>query len=225
MKDLVLGSVQPSYLAWIPLFKRIKMSDVFVYLDDVEYSKNSFHNRNRIKTSQGALMLTVPILYKGHSTDFIKDMPINNNLNWAIKHWRSIEQSYSKTKYFNQLSPWLWENFYSKKWECLADLNIALIEFFRKFLKIKTKCYRSSTLNVEGEGNEKLVNLCKKLGATKFIVKPGTEHYHPKEFFKNHRIEFNYFTFKFKPYCQLYRKFIAGLSILDYVMNCGSNDF
>ena len=64
----ILGSVQPSYLAWLPLFARINASNVFVYLDNVEYSKNSFHNRNRIKTAQGELSLTAPVKYSGNST-------------------------------------------------------------------------------------------------------------------------------------------------------------
>lgn len=225
MNDLVLGSVQPSYLAWVPFFKRMQMSDVFVYLDDVEYSKNSFHNRNRIKTPQGSHTLTVPVLYKGHSRSFLQDMPINNGVRWANKHWRAIEQNYSKAKYFDQLGPLLWENIYSKKWEKLADLNIYLIEFFRNYLGIGVKCYRSSELNVNGQGNEKLINLCRELGATKFVVKPGTEHYHPRDFFEKYKVGFEYFTFKPETYLQLYGEFIAGLSILDYAMNCGPDSF
>jgi hypothetical protein len=222
---VILGCVQPSYLAWIPFFKRMQMSDVFVYLDDVEYSKNSFHNRNRIKTPQGSLLLTVPVLYRQHSKTYVKDMPINNNIQWASKHWRSIEQNYSKAKFFNQLGPLLYDNIYGKQWERLGELNIALIEIFKEFLGLSVRCHRSSDLVVAGQANDKLVNMCKKLGADKFIVKPNTENYHPKNVFEKHGIDFEYFVFNPTKYEQLYGNFIPNLSILDYVMNLGPNSF
>jgi hypothetical protein len=224
MSSRIMGSVQPSYLAWIPFSKRMQMSDVFVYLDDVEFSKNTFHNRNRIKTANGELTLTVPVSYGGNSRTFIKDMPINNKMKWSEKHWRSISLAYSKAKYFRDLQEPL-ESIYLKEWEFLGDLNIALIELLRKYLGIKTKCVRSSELNAEGENNEKLVNLCKILGVDKFIVKPGTNDYHPQEYFEERGIGFEYFTYKPEPYPQLYGDFIPGLSILDYAMNCGPESF
>lgn len=221
---MILGSVQPSYLAWIPLFERMKQSDIFVYLDDVKYSKNSFHNRNRIKTAQGDLTLTVPVLYKGNSQAFINQIKIDYRQNWNIKHWKSIEINYKKAKYFEIIAADI-NTILHKSWDNLADLNISLIEFFRKFLGITTKCYRSSEIAIPGEGNEKLVNLCKKLGASHFVVKPNTEDYHPKEYFQERGIEFSYLMGKNQIYQQLYGDFIGGLSILDYAMNCGPNSF
>jgi len=223
--DIIIGILQPSYLAWIPFFKRMIMSDIFIYLDDVEYSKNSFHNRNRIKTSNGSLTLTVPVLYKGNSSKTISEMPINNNNNWKSKHWRAIELNYTKSQYFSQIAPLLESNIYSKNWENLADLNIRIIELFKDFIGLSTKCFRSSKLNVTGSGNEKLVNICKHFNANKFIVKPGTENYHPKEIFLKNNISFEYFVFKPEQYKQLYGDFISGLSILDYAMNCGPSHF
>jgi hypothetical protein len=201
------------------------MSDVFVYLDDVEYSKNSFHNRNSIKTPQGKLLLTVPVLYKGYSKENICDIMIDNKKNWRQKHWHSVEMNYSKAKFFNQLSPLLYNHIYSREWNILGDLNIALIELFREFLGISVTCYRSSKLNLKGQSNEKLINMCNKLGTDKFIVKLNTEHYHPKEFFYKHGIDFIYFDYKSLCYKQLYSEFIPNLSILDYAMNCGPNSF
>lgn len=225
MPRQVLGSVQPSYLAWIPFYQRMCFSDVFVYLDDVQYSKNSFHNRNRIKTNQGPQTLTVPVLYKGNSGKHIKDMPINNETDWQKKHWRTIEQGYAKAPYFADLAPRLEKKFFGEKWTYLGDLNVGLIECFRDYLGIATPCYRSSELSVDGEANEKLVNLCKKLQAAAFIVKPGTEDYHPGEFFREHGIEFSLFSPPAEPYRQLHGDFVPGLSILDFAMNMGPNSF
>jgi len=217
---MILGCVQPSYLAWIPFFKRMQMSNVFVYLDDVEFSKNSSHNRNRIKSANGPLMLTVPVLHKGHSKDYICDININPNVNWSRTHWRTIEMNYKKAKYFEELAPLL-QKIYSQDRERLADLNIALIELFKDYLGLRIPTYRSSELSIPAENNEKLVKICQKLGATKFIVKPDTENYHPKSFFESYGISLEYFSYESQKYEQLYGEFIPDLSILDYAMNCG----
>ena len=217
---MLLGSVQPTYLPWLPFFKRMSVSDVFVYLDDVEFSKNSPHNRNRIKTASGPLMLTVPVRYKGNSRAFLHEMPVASSDSWAAKHWRSIQQSYSKAKHFSELAPIL-RPLYEREWGSLGDLNIAFIEAFREFLGIETPCYRSSALAVEGQGNQKLVNLCRRLGADRFIVKPGTHGYHPAEEFLPHGIGFEYFDYSVPPYPQLYGEYVPFLSVLDYAMNCG----
>lgn len=219
---MILGCVQPAYLAWIPFFKRMQMSDVFVYLDDVQYSKNSFHNRNRIKTASGDLLLTVPVLYKGSSKEYICNTRINNKVPWAKKHWRSIEINYSKAKYFNDLAPKLYE-IYSNDWEIISDINITLIEFFKSYLGISTPSFISSKLSLEGQANIKLVNMCKSLKAEYFIVKPGTEGYHPPDIFAANGIAFKYFIWQPESYKQLYGDFVSGLSILDFAMNCGPN--
>lgn len=224
MVSRVLGSVQPAYLAWIPFFQRMAESDVFVYLDDVKYSKNSFHNRNQIKTPQGPVHLTVPVRYTGHSDATIQDIGIDNTSDWTKKHWRTIAQSYSKAPFFPDLAPAL-EAVYGQTWTTLGPLNIALAELFREFLGIRTPCQASSALQVEGEANVKLVNLCRALGADGFIVKPGTEDYHPRAHFEPHGVGFRYFTPEPRIYPQLHGEFLKGLSILDYAMNCGPNSF
>lgn len=219
---MILGCVQPSYLAWVPFFERMRMSDVFVYLDDVEFSKNSSHNRNRIKSASGPLMLTVPVLHKGHSKDYIRDIQINNKVNWTKTHWRTIEMNYKKARYYDELAPLL-KKIYSREWENLADLNITLIELFKNYLGLKIPAHRSSELSIAAASNEKLVQMCRKLGATHFIIKPNTEDYHPPDFFKSHGISLVYFTAENRKYEQLYGNFIPDLSILDYAMNCGPN--
>jgi hypothetical protein len=224
MSGKVLGSVQPAYLAWMPLFERMKMSDVFVYLDDVEYSKNSFHNRNRIKTPDGPLVLTVPVLYSGNSKAFISQIRIDYTQNWQVKHLKSIQQNYQKAKYFEEVSGGL-QAILMNKQETLADLNVTLLEFFRNYLGIQTPCYRSSRISVEGTANEKLINLCRYFGADYFIVKPGTEDYHPVEFFRSRGVEFKLFTARNEAYPQLYGDFLPYMSVLDYAMNCGPNSF
>ena len=219
---MILGCVQPTYLAWIPFFERMQMSDVFVYLDDVQFVRRSPHSRNKIKLANGPLLLTVPVLSKGHRKARICDIKINHGRDWARSHWRSIELNYRKARCFEALAPLL-QAVYSQHWEKLADLSIALIELFKDYLGLAVPTYRSSELAIQAEGNEKLVKMCQMLGATKYIVKPNTEHYHPKSFFEAHGISFEYIVYGDQEYEQLYGEFMPGLSILDYAMNCGPN--
>ncbi len=217
---MILGSVQPSYLAWLPLFARMIASDLFVHLDDVEYSKNSFHNRNRIRNKQGDITLTVPVLYSGNSKSFLSEIEIDYKQKWQEKHFKTIQYAYNKAPYYKDLHDFL-EEFYSRKWSTLAELNIYFIDYMADYVGIKTPRYRSSNLGCDQKGNEKLVKICNKLGANRFIVKPGTDAYHPKEFFEKYEIGFSEFTFKALEYPQMNNSFIPNLSILDFVLNCG----
>ncbi len=221
---MILSCVQPSYLAWVPFFKRIISGDIFVYLDDVQYSKNSFHNRNYIKGSQGKILLTVPIKYKGYGHKYICKIRINNETNWGKKHWRSLEMNYSKAPYFSDLGKIVYEQIYDRDWEFLGDLSVSFIEIIKKYLGIDHKTYRSSELGIKNQGNQKIVEICKHLGVDSFLVKPNTESYHPKAFFNEQGIELVPFEPKSNPYPQQYGNFIPNLSILDYAMNCGPGE-
>lgn len=221
--SIVLGTVQPAYLAWIPFFQRMILSDVFIYLDDVEFSKNSAHNRNKIKSKSGAVTLTVPVRYAGNSKSDIKNLPIDNKLIWRKKHWRAIEMNYSKAPFFNEFGKILYEEVYSQDWEFLGHLNIHILEIIRKYLLISTVCRSSSSLNINLNNNEKLVEMCKIFGANKFLVKPGTNDYHPSNFFKDRGIGLKYFDYNYNEYNQVYDDFIPRLSIIDLIMNCGPN--
>lgn len=216
----ILSCLQPTYLPWIPFFERVILSDIFIILDDVEFSKNSNHNRNSIKTNSKQLLLTVPVKYKNHI--MIKDIEIDNKKNWKKKHWESIRQTYGKLLYFKNFSSEL-EEIYSKDWKYLSTLNIELIKFFVKYLKIKTNIFVSSNINVKGNSNQKLINLCKYFDADTFVVKKNTEHYHPEKIFLENNIEFKYISNKVFTYKQQGNNFIPSLSILDYISNCGSS--
>jgi hypothetical protein len=214
----ILSCLQPTYLPWIPFFERIILSDIFIFLDDVEFSKNSNHNRNYIKSNSQKLLLTVPINHESHI--MIKDVKIDNNKNWKKKHWESIKQTYGKLEFFKIFHKDL-ENIYNKDWEYLSKLNIEIIKLFINLLEIKTEIYTSSNINVKGTSNEKLINLCKYFNADAFIVKRNTEHYHPKNIFLDNKIEFKYFSNTIFEYKQQKNNFIPALSVLDYMSNCG----
>lgn len=218
-KDKILSCLQPTYLPWIPFFERIILSDIFIILDDVEFSKNSNHNRNFIKNNSEKLLLTVPVKYKNRI--LIKDIEIDNKKNWKHKHWQSIKQIYGKLPFFNSFSEKL-EKIYSRDWTYLSSLNIEIIKFFVDYFDIKTNLFLSSNINVKGTSNQKLINLCKYFDASSFVVKENTEHYHPKNIFLDNGIKFKYLTYNKFNYKQQGNNFIPDLSVLDYASNNGS---
>ncbi|MBN2301071.1 MAG: WbqC family protein [Lentisphaerae bacterium] len=220
----VIGIVQPTYLPWMPFFERMAISDRFVLLDDVEYSKNSFHNRNALKSPNGRIMLTVPVLYKGYSKVFINEIYVDNTKPWQRKHWNTIRQCYAKAPYFDTYKDEL-ESMYMAPKEKLINVIIPLIDFLKRELGIATPCRLSSEIGVTGNRNEKLVGLCKHFQGTHFVVKPNTHDYHPAEEFEPHGIRFHYLEYSKVEYPQLHGKFEPYLSALDFVMNCGPGVF
>jgi len=216
----VLGAVQPSYIPWLPFFKRILLSDYFVLLDDVEYSKNTNQNRNSIRGSNSKILLTVPIHYQNKKN--INEIEIDNSKNWKKKHWNSISQNYFKTKYFKDIEYKL-KNIYEKKHNKLLDINLEIIEFFLDYFEINRKIYLSSELKIKGSSNEKLINLCKYFGVEKFILKRGTDSYHPHSLFLENKIEVLFFDNDVKDYDQFNKKFEKNLGIIDYASNCGNS--
>ena len=127
----IISIHQPTYLPWLGFFKKISSSDVFVFLDDVQYEKNGFQNRNKIRTDEGENWLTVPIT--GKFGTLLKDIQIDNSSNWSKKHSKSIVQNYTKAKYFHEY--WNeFESIYERKFEFLIDLNVEIIKLIMKKL-------------------------------------------------------------------------------------------
>ncbi|KAF0146434.1 MAG: WbqC-like family protein [Nitrospirae bacterium] len=223
MERKTIGIVQPSYIPWLPFFERMVYSDVFIILDDVQYSKNSFFNRNALKGFDGRILLTVPVLYRGQSTALINEILVNWKVNWNIKHFKTLKQYYAKAPYFKLYQDEI-ECLYQNQSEKLIEVLIPLINFLKREFRIETPCYLSSEISIQGSKNEKLVNLCKYFGGTHFIVKPGTETYHPPDEFIPHGINFYFLSYTIFEYSQRHGPFEPYLSALDYVLNCGPCD-
>jgi hypothetical protein len=219
-----IGVVQPTYLPWLPFFERMAASDIFIYLDDVKYSKNSFHNRNAVKGPNGRLLLTVPVHYKGNSDALINEILTDDRTKWQDKHIKTVQQCYSKSPFYKHYNDEI-ISLYEQKGKRLIDFILPIIEFLKRELGIKTPCYLSSGINVPGNRNEKLVNLCKHFNGTHFIVKPGTEEYHPSEEFLPFGIKFYHLRYSSFQYPQLYGAFETMLSAIDYLFNRGPRNF
>jgi hypothetical protein len=217
----ILGIHQPGYLPWMGFFKKMKNSDIFVYLDDALFVKNNFYNRNKIMSRSGPLWLTVPIL--GHNELAINDVKIDNTQNWALKHKKSISFSYSKAEYFKDFS-YFFEELYEKHHEKLIDLNMEIINFIKEQLDIKCKILFSSELEITSKGSEKILDVCKKLDVEHYISGTtwASEFLKVNDFEKN-SITVEYQEFQHPLYNQMSRNFEPCMSIIDLLFNEGKD--
>ena len=211
--------MQPTYLPWIGYFDLIDQSDFFVFFDNVQFSKQSWQQRNKIKTVNGELLLTIPIFQNQNQK--INEVKIDNKLNWKGKHERSIKFNYNKAPYFDRYSKFI-EDIYRKDWEYLIDLNIHIIKYITKEMNLEKKFILSSKLDLKGNKTELLVNICKKLDADTYLSPLGSKEYiEENNLFKKEGIKLEYQHFEHQKYHQLFGDFIPYLSIIDLLFNEG----
>ena len=214
---------QPNYIPWRGYFHQISKADVFVFYDDVQYDKHGWRNRNRIKTANGPVWLTIPVLKKGVVKNHIpiKEIFIDWSQDWAHKHWKTIEQAYGKTPFFEVYSSTLKE-FYACRFDKLADLTIQLTILIAEVLGISgTKFVRSSSLEPTGTKTNRLLDVLKQLGATHYISGPAAKSYLEEAKLADAGIVTEYMIYDYPVYSQLYPPYDAQVSILDLIFMTG----
>ena len=218
MSTLVV--LQPSYLPWLGYFDQMAKADAFVLYDDVQFDKHGWRNRNRIKSPKGPLWLTVPVLHAGRATQSIDSVEIDNRKPWAEKQLRSIEQSYARAPFRDLSLPKL-SKILLQPWKHLVDLNIATTKWLAEELSITTPLYRSSELAIDGDRNERLINLCRHFRATRYISGDAARAYLDVEAFSAAGIEVVWHSYRHPEYPQLHGDFVPQLSALDLLLNVG----
>ena len=216
--------LQPSYIPWRGYFDQIRRADVFVFYDDVQYDKNGWRNRNRIKTHQGLQWLTIPVHTKGVTSEglAIKDVTIDWRSQWSRKHWLSLQQAYAKAPYFGDYAPLLQE-FYQRTDSHLADLTIDLTIALARRLGINhTRFMRSSSLAVEGAKTDRLIAILTQLGADSYLSGPAARAYLEEEKFSQAGIKLVYMAYDYPEYPQLYPPYEPQVSIIDLLFMTGT---
>jgi len=214
----IISIRQPGYLPYMGFFKKIQSSDIFVFLDDVQYTRGEWENRNKIRTSEGSMWLTVPVTHK--LGEKLNEVRIDNQQSWCKKHRTAIELNYGKAPFFNKFWKHI-DTILSKKWIKLIDLNMALIHYFISELGIKTKLVKSSDLKIEFSGSKRLIEICKNLNADVYLSGIHGTNYLDEKLFEDVGIEVVYENFKHPSYNQVYKKFIPNMSIIDLLFNQG----
>ena len=215
-----VGILQPGYLPWLGFFEQVHRCDIFVLYDDVQFDKNSWRNRNRIKTPDGPLWLTVPVSHRGHTSQTLLETKITENKRWPRKHLNSLKTYYGKATHWNRYSEGLAE-IYEREWSFLVDLDIALITYLLQELGITTRILRSSELGVSGDKTDRLVSICNALKAHTFYEGAAGRGYIETEKFDRAGITLEFQDYQHPLYPQLYGEFIPYLSVIDLMFNCG----
>jgi len=210
---------QPGYIPNLGFFKKIQSCDIFVFLDDVQFEKDSFDNRNRIKSSDGVTWITVPLARPVFGKK-INEVLISYETDWQNIHCNQIYENYKSAPYFSSYWSDI-EKIITCKYKKLIDLNFKLIEYFNHTLDITTKTIKSSELTVTKTKTERLIEICSKLNATCYISGIAGKDYLDEKLFSNSEIKLIYENFIHPTYRQLHGNFIDNLSIIDLLMNEG----
>ena len=212
--------IQSNYIPWKGYFDIIHDVDLFVFYDDVQYTKNDWRNRNRIKTANGLSWLTIPV--GAHSDKLIYQIDLLDD-RWCRKHWTAITQSYSKAPYFNQYRDFVRYVYLESTWSNLSELNQFLIRHIStQFLGIDTEFRDSREFLPRGRNLERLIDLLQKVGATEYVSGPTAKGYIDERAFEDAGIRLVYKDYSGYPeYRQPYPPFEHKVSIVDLLFNCG----
>jgi hypothetical protein len=215
---MLISAHQPAYMPWAGYLHRIAISDKFVLLDEVQFEKNSFTNRNRIKTSNGVTWLTVPVSLKGHMTGTIRDVKIASGNNGLKKQWKTIQQAYAKSPYF-KIHKFFFENVFIQEWQDLSLLNQTILDYLLIQFEIDTPLLFLSEMSIEGKKQDLILNICKVLGAEKFIFGGHGRDYVDTKHFKDAGVLPYFHEYNTLPYSQLWGEFEENLSVIDMLFN------
>lgn len=216
---MVVAVHQPNFLPWLGYFYKMAHSDVFVLLDNVAFSKNSYTNRSRIKTPRGEQWLTVPV--KHSSGQLISETAINDETDWRKKHLKTLEANYAKAPFFREVFDGLSAIFAASSGEGLSAFNMRLIRFVAEYLGITTRLVVGSSLDVTGQATDLLVAILKTLGGTTYLSGTGGSKYQSEEDYTRAGFCLRYSDFTYPIYPQLWGTFCEGLSVVDVLFNCG----
>jgi len=212
---LIVAVHQP----WLGYFDKMRRADVFCYLNDVQYKKNEWQNRNRIKTAQNWQWVTVPVRY--HFPEKINEVRINQAVDWRKKHLQALITNYSRAPYFKEYIP-IFEDTFSREWEFISELNIHLIESLKGLLDMgEIPSVLSSDFKLSEEPTDRLIDICKALGADTYLAGKGGADYMDLERFEKNRLKVMIQEFAHPVYPQLFDGFQSHLSIVDLLFNCG----
>lgn len=220
IEPMRVAILQPSYLPWLGFFDQMRRSDKFVLYDDAQFTRRDWRNRNRVRVREGSAWLTVPVIQKNKFKQSLLEARIDNSTSWRRKHLETVRCHYSKAPFFDLHFPWC-EKTYSREWNYLLDLSLETVQYLKGELKIDTPLLRSSELGGLGRKTERLVSICKLLGATRYLSGDSAKNYISESEFSGQGIGLEYHEYQHPEYSQRYEGFVPFMSTLDLLLNCG----
>jgi len=215
-----LSILQPSYLPWLGFFDQMHRADSFVFLDDVQFTRRDWRNRNKIRTPNGWSWLTVPVLQKSRFTQLLKETRIDNSIPWRRKHGEAIRSHYAKAPYFDLYFPAL-ESVYNKRWDFLLDLCYETLGILQQALGIQVSLLKASEIGIKAVKKEKILALCQTLKASHYLTGDSAQDYLCQEDFDPLGIVLEMQNYRHPSYHQRYPDFVPYLSVIDLLFNEG----
>jgi hypothetical protein len=221
---MIVAIHQPQFMPWLGYFDKIRKCHTFVFLDIVQFKKNEFQNRNKIKTAQGWMWLTVPVSYK--YPQHLDEVMINDGVDWRKKHLTSLTINYQRATYFHTFFPDL-KQFYTRhpeSAETIAEFNRESVIMLLKLLGVvKDTACASALGDLPDEPSERLAAICATIGADTYLSGAGGKTYLDQKPFNSRGIKVVFQEFQHPVYPQLYGDFVPNLSLLDLLFNCGTD--
>lgn len=215
---------QPTYLPWIGYFDLIDQVDLFVVLDNVQFARQSWQQRNRIKTPDGLQWLTVPVVFRGKLGQLIKDVQIRDP-QFSSNHIRAIELAYRRSRYFSGYFSAFRKRLKDLREGLLVDLNLGLIAWALEVMGITTPVVRASSLGVSGKRTELLANICESVAATQYLSPLGSAEYllAEQDVLRERGIDIFFQNYEHPQYQQVFDPFLPFASVIDVIFNQGDN--
>lgn len=214
---------QSNYLPWRGYFDMIASVDVFVLLDDVQFTRRDWRNRNRIKTPNGLSWLTIPVESKGKYEAKIAEIEVPDD-GWKDQHLKTLSHAYSRSDHAKEILGWLAGVYGDSRSAKLHEINQHFIERINAFLGIDTILVSSLDFSTPSEPNERLMSICRELGATNYVTGPAARDYLQEESFNAEGIAVEWFDYgPYLPYRQPWGDYEERVSVIDLLLNCGVN--
>ena len=212
---------QPMFFPWIGFFEQIKLCDIYIHYNDVQYSKGGFTNRVQVKSPDGIRWLTVPLqnLRLGQAIDQVQ---INNRQDWRKGHYDLLRLCYERAPCYGEMIKVV-DAVYSRDWELIDDLSQATLDAICNFFGLSERkvFVNIKELNVDGFGSERVLATALKVSADSYITGHGAINYLDHGMFEKANVRVEYMNYQKTPYPQLYGEFVPYVSILDLIANVG----
>ncbi len=214
--------IQSSYIPWRGYFDFIDDVDLFIFYDDVQYTRRDWRNRNKIKTREGTAWLTIPVHYHHDPSaiQLICDSRIDYSSDWSRKHLLTLKQWYHQARYFETYYG-EFSRLFAERYPTLSELNITLCQWTMTQLAIHTPLKKSVEFSPQGEKTPRILDILKKVGADSYLVGPEAKSYLEEDLFQEAGIHLEYKSYEYPPYPQLWGDFTQGVSVLDLLFNVG----
>ncbi|MGH2443120.1 MAG: WbqC family protein [Chloroflexota bacterium] len=211
---------QPNFLPGLTYFDKIDQADIFVILDNVQFVKRNWINRNKIKSPDGPMWITVPVRTKGKYTQSISETEIDSGRDWQIRHATAIAHSYSRSIYYAFYAYDI-QGICRKEFASIAALNERLLRECITWLGIETPIVRASELGVNGTSTDLLLDVCEAVSADRYLSGPGGKKYMDVSKFAERGVQLEFHEYKHPEYQQRYGFFEKDMSICDLLFNEG----